>query len=284
MTAVKQTDQALGPGAEPGPSGVGAQLRAARERAGLTLEQVAQETRISKRHLENIELGRFAELPARTYAMGFSRSFAKAVGLDQDDVAALVVRELDAQQPRTVPRQPSFEPGDPARVPSARLWVFSLVAVVVLLVGLFFVMRQMFAPAAELPSLVVQEQQAERAAQAQARATARRGQQPPAAATPAGPVVFTALEEGVWVRFYDADGMQLLQKFMAEGESYTVPTEARGPMLWTGRPDALAITVGGRGIPPLAEDGTILRDVPVNAQALLARGDVPEDEASPPAT
>jgi cytoskeleton protein RodZ len=85
-------------------------------------------------------------------------------------------------------------------------------------------------------------------------------------------VVFTALEDGVWVKFYDGTGAQLMQKQMARGERYTVPAEANGPQVWTGRPDALAITVGGRPVPKLAESEGIIRDVPVTAQALLARG------------
>jgi hypothetical protein len=46
-------------------------------------------------------------------------------------------------------------------------------------------------------------------------------------------------------------------------------------MLWTGRPDALAITVGGRPVPKLAEEERVMKDVPVTAAALLARGQPP---------
>ena len=48
--------------------------------------------------------------------------------------------------------------------------------------------------------------------------------------------------------------------------------EAAGPQVWTGRPDALAITVGGQPVPKLAEAERIMKDVPVTAAALLARG------------
>ena len=96
------------------------------------------------------------------------------------------------------------------------------------------------------------------------------------AATPAGgEVVFTALDENVWIKFYDANGEQLLQKQMAKGERYTVPADAEGPMAWTGRPDAFAITVGGQSVPKLADDDVIVRDVPVTAAALLARDTAP---------
>ena len=69
--------------------------------------------------------------------------------------------------------------------------------------------------------------------------------------------------------------MRLMEKQLARGESYTVPAEARGPQLWTGRPDALAITIGGRQVRKLAEDDTVMRDVPVTAEALLARPPAP---------
>ena len=78
------------------PRGIGAQLRAAREERGLSLEQVASETRIPQRHLVAIEAGDFGQLPGRTYAVGFSRTYAKTVGLDQDDVAAIV--RIDEQR------------------------------------------------------------------------------------------------------------------------------------------------------------------------------------------
>ena len=260
--------------------GIGAQLRAAREARALTLEQVAGETRIPQRHLHLIEAGDFAALPARTYAIGFSRTYARAVGLDETEVADRVRAELDAQQSGPRHRVAGFEPGDPARVPSRALGWLSALAVVLILAALFVVFRPYFLPAAELPSLVEQEE-AELAA---ARTAAQQRSAPPPAGAVAGSgaVVFTALEERVWVKFYDASGRQLLQKELARGERYTVPADAQGPQLWTGRPDALAISVGGRAVPKLAEEERIMRDVPVTAQALLARTR-PTPAASPTA-
>ena len=248
------------------PSRIGAQLRAAREAKGLTLEQVAAQTRIPQRHLVTIEAGDFARLPGRTYAVGFARTYAKTVGLDQDDVVAMVRAELDEQSGVDDTRPAPFEPGDPARVPSRGLGWFALFALILFLAGGFFFFREMFAPAAELPSLVEQEQ----AQQAASRPQATAGRQPQAAPT-GGAVVFTALDGPLWVKFYDATGAQLMQAEMARGDTYTVPADANGPMLWTGRPEALAITVGGRRIPKLAEVQTTVKDVPVTAEALIAR-------------
>ena len=264
----------------PLPQSVGDRLREARESRELTLAQVAAETRIPQRHLQTIEAGDFAALPARTYAISFAKNYARMVGLDQAEIAADVRAELDAQDPNPRHRPAGFEPGDPARVPSRTLGWISVLAVVLILAGLFAFARTFFEPAAELPSLVDQ-QAAEQAKQAdRQRAAAPR-------ATPQAPVggevVFTALVPGIWVKFYDANGLQLMQKQMALGERYVVPADAEGPQLWTGRPDALSISVGGRPVPKLAEEERTMRDVPVSAEALLARPPSPAPAVSPAA-
>jgi cytoskeleton protein RodZ len=269
------TDQIEMPEEFTAPRGAGPQLRYAREKLGLSVGDIAARTKISQRQVADLEAGNYAAFSSRTYAIGFSRTVAKAVGLDGEAIAALVRGELNALQPaaRTTT---SYEPSDPARVPSQSLVWFSLVALSLLLAGLFFAYRTLFSPAAELPSLI-EQQEAEQAAAAAAAAASP-------AATPAasGPVTFTATDERVWVSFYDADGLRLLEKELALGESFTVPADANGPMVRTARPEALTITVGGRPVPPLATEMMTMRDVKVDAASLLARpAPLPSAAASP---
>ena len=99
-----------------------------------------------------------------------------------------------------------------------------------------------------------------------------------------GPVIFTALEEGIWVKFYDGRGKQLMQKQLAKGESYTVPVDAFEPRVWTGRPDALAITIGGQPIPRLADAEKVMKDVPVDTASLRARSTLPLPSSGADAT
>ncbi len=244
--------------------GVGDRLRIARESAGMTLAQLSAETRIGERHLSFIEKGNFAALPAKTYATGFARTYAKAVGLDDREVADEVRAELAASNGGDRHRAATFEPGDPARIPSRGLALLSLVALVLLIAGGAMFYNRVLAPGSGPGSLLEEERLAARKAPAAAATTA-------GAIAANGPVVFTALEEGVWVKFYDGAGTQLMQKQMARGERYTVPADASSPQVWTGRPDALAITVGGKPVPKLAEAERIMRDVPVTAAALIGR-------------
>ncbi|MEO5587352.1 MAG: RodZ domain-containing protein [Novosphingobium sp.] len=246
---------------EPRLDTAGKVLCRAREAAGFARADVASLTKIPERHLLAIEQDNFGALPARAYAVGFSRTYARALGLDEATIAGMVRAQLDGSTAEPSPRAATFEPGDPARIPSSAFaWITAVLALAVIVAGFMF-WRSYYSPAAELPPIV-----------ADAPAAA-----PPAAATAApaasGQVVFTALEQGVWVKFYDAGG-QLLQKELAQGESYAVPGTANGPMIWTARPQALAITVDGKPVPKLSEKQTTLKDVPITAAALLARAAV----------
>lgn len=247
--------------------GVGQRLREAREAQGLELSQVAAETRIPQRHLVTIEAGQFADLPARTYAVGFTRTYARMLGLDDraivDDVRAELASEENAG--RATPAK--FEPGDPARVPGRGLALFGLLAAVILLGGIYAFYRSYFSPG--LGPAPLQDESAQVADDTQATSTP--GQQQ-AATQPTGPVIFTSEMDGTWVKFYDAQGERLFEAQMDEGDTFTIPADAVGPQVWTGRPYALAIRVGGESVPKISEEDEIVRDVPVDAETLLARG------------
>ncbi len=251
--------------------GVGDRLRRAREAAGLGLSQVAAETRIPERHLALIDEGRFEDLPARTYAVGFSRNYAKAVGLDEREIAEAVRAELGTREYAAAARADKFEPGDPARVPSRRLAWFGLFAALLLVAGLFAFYRSAIAPGSG-PASILADEEAEMIASATGEDAA--GLAEPAV-TAAAPVTFTATRDGVWVRFYDADygdtGVPLMEKQMNLGERYTVPADADQPQLRTGWPAALDVTIGGERVGKLSEEDEILSDVDLTAPALLQR-------------
>lgn len=266
---ITNDDTTLTPAGEPGRPRVNDTLRAAREAAGLDIKQLSQLTRVTSRHLEAIEAGDYASLPGRPYALGFARSFAKAVGLDERVIADAVRAELDTHAPPPPPRVINqFEVGDPIKTPTRLTgWLAAGLALAIALAGLVF-WRSYYLPSAELPSLVGPEEATPAAAPSAAAAPVT----PP---IPSGPVVFTATEDRIWVKFYDGQGKQILQKELAKGESFTVPADALDPKLWTGRPDALSITIGGQAVPRIAEKEGIVKDVPVTASALLARAAVP---------
>ena len=71
---------------------LGGLLKRARERRGLTLQEIAKETKLPQRHLEALEQDNLAILPTGFYQRAEIRAYARAVGLDQTAVLA----KLDA--------------------------------------------------------------------------------------------------------------------------------------------------------------------------------------------
>lgn len=248
-------------GANVGTGRPGETLRDARVAQGLDLADVAARTRIPQRHLESIESGSYGNLPSSTYAIGFAKAYARAVGVDEVALTQRVRGEL-AVAPVYAAPTPHYEFDDPTRVPSRGL-VFggAIVALLVVIgIGLFYgtnLFRSGGASGSAAPT----------AAEAPAPAV-------PVASTPApvasGQVSLTATDE-VWVRIYDKAGTTLLMKAMAPGERYDVPASAEGPMINTGRPDKLAVTVNGSTVPALGDGRLAIKDVPIDAAALLAR-------------
>jgi cytoskeleton protein RodZ len=251
------------------PHSVGERLLAARTAAGFDLNDIATKTRVPVRHLEAIERSDYASLPSVTYALGFARSYGRAVGLNEAELTRDLRAEL-GRAPLEAADSAPYEPVDPSRVPSRLLaWTAAGIAVA-LLIGYFVWKSMAFGdgniPVAEAPPPVV--------------ATAPAAAPPPTAAPATGQVVLTATAP-VWLRVYDKADKVLFEKEMATGESWPVPADADTPMVRTGRADALKITVGGSEVAPLGPPEKTVRDVVLTAAALAAR---PPAAVTPPST
>lgn len=77
------TSSVTGP---PAAARAGADLSEARERLGLSLEDVSLKLRIRMPYLEALEQGRISLLPGNAYALAFVRTYAKALGLDAEEM------------------------------------------------------------------------------------------------------------------------------------------------------------------------------------------------------
>ena len=82
----------------PDAAGLGHLLRSARERLGLTLEQVAKETRIPRTHLQAFEQDNLSAAPGGFYQRAQLRVYARALNLDPTLVLAQLERELEPSE------------------------------------------------------------------------------------------------------------------------------------------------------------------------------------------
>lgn len=119
---------------EPEAFGAGAQLRAAREAAGLSLDQVAQQLKLAPRQVRALEEENFGMLPGRTFTRGFMRNYARLLNLDPD---LLVAHLPDAAHAPSLESPPLHSTGTTmaelptahARAPSFGRWLIPLVLV-----------------------------------------------------------------------------------------------------------------------------------------------------------
>jgi flagellar biosynthesis protein FlhG len=76
----------------------GKTLRQIRERMGIDLEIIAQETKINLKTLKSIEDEALEKLPALVYLKGFLRGYAQSLGLDPQKVVEGYVQSVSAEK------------------------------------------------------------------------------------------------------------------------------------------------------------------------------------------
>src|SRR5437867_13341548 len=91
---------------------LGEQLRAQRERKGITLEQAAADTRIREKFLTALEAGDYPALPGAVYTRGFLRNYAENLDLETDEPLAPFQQARGGAPPAPRPKS-SFTPDRP---------------------------------------------------------------------------------------------------------------------------------------------------------------------------
>lgn len=91
-------------------STLGQKLRAAREQRGISISEVAEQTRISPLYLEAIDADNYKTLPGGIFNKGFVRSYAKYVGVDEQEALLDYSRHIASEE--TVDEEPvrSYRP------------------------------------------------------------------------------------------------------------------------------------------------------------------------------
>lgn len=123
---------------------VGQQLRAAREAAQLSLDEIAHALKFSPRQIELLEADNFDALPGVTIVRGFVRSYARLLRLDAD----VLLRQLEPLMP-SIPAE--VRPPDNMGVASQPRGVRELsplvtIAIVLLLAASMLVLWHFFGP------------------------------------------------------------------------------------------------------------------------------------------
>src|SRR5690242_5136104 len=119
----------------------GDRLRREREMRGITLEEITESTKISRRHLEALEGEHFDQLPGGVFNKGFVRAYARFLGIDEDQAVADYAAASN-EQPEPEDKFPLEIHEEPKRNLNPRRshlpLVFAIAALVGVLVGYAF--------------------------------------------------------------------------------------------------------------------------------------------------
>jgi len=86
---------------------LGEKLRQAREERGISISEVAEQTRISPHYIDSIENDDYRTLPGGIFNKGFVKSYAKYVGIDEQealqDYSSLIANQsgVSSDEPKT---------------------------------------------------------------------------------------------------------------------------------------------------------------------------------------
>src|SRR5262249_51281170 len=159
----------------------GASFKKARESQGISLDQIAADTRISSRFLVAIESEEFHLLPGGIFNRGFVRAYAERVGLDPDQAVADYERLAEVREPAVE----AISTPDPQPTKRERnLYPIALGALALVIIIFYIVTRESNrtpqTATASPPPVVTQP-----AAQPSAQPAAQPSAQPPVVAQPA---------------------------------------------------------------------------------------------------
>ena len=241
----------------------GERLRAAREVKGLSLDDIASQTRIPLRHLQSLEESDWSRLPAPTYTIGFAKSYASAIGLDRNEIAEDLRAEMGGYRPDSTGSE-VFEPADPARTMPKWLVLAAIGAIVLVVLAMTWLNNRSLQPepAAQQSAAASPDQ-----ATAPAQSAHPQQQAAPQPAAANGPVVLTATAPA-WIQVTDG-GKTIFSGELPAGQSYTVPSTAIEPLLKAGKPEALRVTVGSAVAPPVGPAGHVASKVSLKPADLM---------------
>lgn len=263
----------------------GEKLRAAREAAGKSLADISALTRVPTRMLDALERNALGELPAGPYAIGFARTFAQAVGLDANAIAAEIGAVPQAITPPLSFAMDQFEPVASDRVPTRALaWVAAGIALAMVVAYLVWKSLSMSPPSEAPPPPSAQSETTAAPTAAVPSPTTDTGQAavPPAVAMSVALAsdapVRIAASERVWFSLEDAQGRSQFDLTLDGGEFYTVKPGQRALTLRTGRPQSLRILIGDTRLPQLGANDAVVSGVALDSASLSQRLNPPASQ------
>jgi cytoskeleton protein RodZ len=253
----------------------GEELRREREIRGISLKEIADATKISKRFLDAIERNDHRALPAPVFTRGFVREYARYVGLNAEEMVNrynfAAVNDDRIEKPPPVEKYPHTPVRDISPKPPRKRGIppvyarvdRNLIAAVVIAVAL-----------AGVAWWAVQHRRADQDAAAETAAPVTSSAAVPAAAVSPKPVIDDSrlrmameMVGESWIEL-EADGKTVINDTMQKGERRTFEASEAFRFRKIGNPPGVKLTINGVTVPPFDDDGKTISNRVYDREAL----------------
>lgn len=248
------------------PAIFGEHLRLTREGAGLRIEDIAAETKVSKAILNGLEQGNFKFLPERVFCRSFVAQYARTIGVEEGPLLESFDRAWEEYSAASgAYSNLEILTDDVGRSIRWRFWIPITAGVVLLLVAAAVILRGSTSPGEGLAP----DPRRSGVRTVTAALTASPAAKPTPQLQPARTQIVDAEDESMvrmtvevdlgtecWIHFRDRDGMTG-QQLLTNGQRLAL--ELVGPV---------KLTVGNAGAVRLTVDGTTYRDLGLPGQVI----------------
>ena len=263
---------------------LGEKLRQAREERGISISEVAEQTRISPLYLKSIEKDDYKPLPGGIFNKGFVRSYARYIGFDEDealaDYAQIVAEDATLTEADHGVHRPQVMTDDAmAQSVAPTLLVVALV-LAVLVGGIYFLVRYLSGPSSAASNTNLT-----------ARANSNSSQDndnSEVATHPAASgfsVELKALQEPVWVRYTTEEGAK--ERTLSPNETLSVDVKDVFRLSYARvKAGNLQLSINGKkiNVPSSGAKGNIEIEVnKSNVNQVIQSGDITGEPAAAPA-
>ncbi len=273
----------------------GEELRREREIRGISLKEIADATKISKRFLEAIERNDHKMLPAPVFTRGFVREYARYLGLNAEEMVnrynfAAVgddrieqsshLERLTTPQAPPLPGKKQPQKGIPPAYARVDRNVYILILVVVALAGVSYwaLKHRRESRAANEEHLAVETKAAPAPAPPPVAApqTASTSTQPETT-PPAKLVLNIEVTRRAWVKL-DADGETVIDDELGRGFHRSIEAKDGFRFRTIGNAAGVTLTLNDLPVPALGRAGQVLHDVVLDRASLQKMRTPPQNQ------
>ena len=249
-------------------SSFGDELRKQREIRGISLKEIADSTKISKRYLEAIEKNDFAALPAPVFSRGFVREYARYLGLMPDEMVDRYMHFVRSDAERNLELPESLRDRSSVAEPTSNLgrnlWMAALALFVLTSVLWWFLVAVRKKSGTVKSDTVARQPSSVPSLQHPSTETTA---QP--AVTPVELTLNMKVRERSWITL-QIDGQNAINDELSAGTEQVLRAKREFRFKTIGNAGGIDLVLNGTKLPPLGRSGAVIHDRVLTAAVVVS--------------